>query len=76
MKQHFACPIPWHHGTASRELKWLVKNVDKMLCIADMMVDVELGDRDGGVAPGSILRHQAGRDGPDTPAVPHPTHCH
>ena len=25
-KWHIACPIPWHHGTASREWRWLVKS--------------------------------------------------
>ena len=63
MKQHIARPIPWHHGAASRELMWFVMNI-------------ELGDRDQGVDPGIILRHQAERGGPDSPAVLHPTHHH
>ena len=41
----------------------------------DTMMDVELGDRDRGVALGIILRHEAKRGGPDTPVVPYPTHC-
>ena len=75
MKQHIARPIPWHHGTASRELKLFVKNIDKMPHVEDTMMDVELGNRDRGAAPGVILRCQAKRGGPDTPAVPHQTHC-
>ena len=74
MKQHIARPIPWLHGTASRELTWFVRNIDKIPHVADTMVDLELGDRDQGVAPGIILRHQAEKGGPDLPAVPHPTH--
>ena len=70
---YIAHPIPWHHGTASRELKWFVKNIDKMLHVVDMMMDVELGDRDQGVAPGIVLRCQTKRDGPDTPAAPQHT---
>ena len=73
-KQHIAHPIPWYHGTASREMKWCVKNKDKMPHIMDMMMDVDPGDRGQGVAPGIILRHPAKRGGPDTPSVPHPTH--
>ena len=74
MKQHIARPILWCHGTASRELMWFLRNIDKIPHTADMMVDVELGNRDQGVAPGIVLGHQAKRGGPDSPMVPHPTH--
>ena len=76
MKQHIACSIPWCHGTASRELTWFVRNIDEIPCMADMMEDIELEDRDRGATPGIILRHQAEGGGPDSLMVPHPTHHH
>ena len=63
-------PIPWHHGTAGRELMWFVRNVNKILHVADTMVDIELGDRDRGTAAGIVLRHQTERSGPDSPKFP------
>ena len=53
-----------------------MRNIDEILHVADMMVDIELEDRDQGAAPGIILRHHAEGGGPDSPTVPHPTHCH
>ena len=69
-------PIPWHHGAASREQRWLVKGAGRMPCAAGRMMDVEPGHRDQGAAPGFVLRCQAKRGGPDTLAVPYPTHHH
>ena len=76
MKRHIAHPIPWHHGTASREHRWLVKSIDRMPFTAGTMMDVGPGHGDQGVAPGIVLRCQAKRGEPDTPVVPHPTYCH
>ena len=53
-----------------------MKSLDRMLRTAGIMIDVEPGHRDQGVAPGVILRCQAKRGGPDTPVVPHPAHHH
>ena len=53
---------------------WFVRNIDEIPHVADMMVNIELEDRDRGVAPGIFLRHQAKMGGPDSPDVLHPTH--
>ena len=42
MKRHIARPIPWHHRTASRERRQLLKSVDRMPHAVGMEIEEQL----------------------------------